>query len=144
MGRRDPLQQPGGRPAFHHWGWFLFSGGTAFLVDAVLTLALVHLAGIDRLVARLVAILVAMVVAWLLHRRLTFQVSASPTAREFLRFAAVAWSANAINYLVYLGILVVRPATATLVALVIATAVAAIFSYLGFRFGVFRDPPPVA
>ena len=130
--------------SFRHWGAFLFSGATAFLVDAIVTLGLIEFAGLDRLVARVVAILVAMVVAWLLHRRLSFRVDAPPSLNEFLRFAVVAWSANAINYLVYLGILIVWPATHTLVALVIATIIAAIFSYVGFRFGVFREPPPVA
>lgn len=137
------MQHSDSHRSFRHWGAFLFSGGTAFLVDAILTLALVE-AGIDRMVARLFAILIAMVVAWLLHRRLTFRVSAPPSLTEFLRFAAVAWTANALNYVTYLVILVLWPATATLAALVIATIIAAVFSYLGFRFGVFRQPPPVA
>ena len=138
------MQPSNGDRSFRHWGAFLLSGATAFLVDAVVTLGLIEFVGIDRLVARFAAILVAMVVAWLLHRRLTFRVSSSPTVREFLRFAAIAWSANAINFLVYLGILRVWPATLTIVALVIATIIAAVFSYVGFRFGVFREPPPVA
>ena len=97
-----------------------------------------------RVVLLVVAILVAMVVAWLLHRRLTFRVSAPPSLTEFLRFAGVAWTANAINYLVYAGILILWPATAIIVALIASTLIAAIFSYVGFRFGVFRQPPPVA
>jgi putative flippase GtrA len=132
------------RRSFRHWGGFLASGGTAAVVDAAITLALVHLAGFDPFTSRLIAILIAMVVAWLMHRRLTFAVAAAPSLKEFLRFAAVAWSANALNYLVFLGILLTWTATPTLAALAIATGVAAVFSYLGFRLGVFREPPPVA
>lgn len=138
------MQQSESQRSFRHWGGFLFSGGVAFLVDTIVTLGLVHLAGLDRFMARVVAILVAMVVAWLLHRRLTFRVSAPPSLTEFLRFAGVAWTANAINYLVYAGILILWPATVIIVALIASTLIAAIFSYVGFRFGVFRQPPPVA
>jgi putative flippase GtrA len=139
------LSEPHDRQTpFRHWGGFLVSGGTAAAVDAAITLALVHLAKLDPFSARLAAILVAMVVAWLMHRRLTFAVTTAPSFREFLRFAAVAWSANALNYAVYAGILLAWPGTPPLVAIVIATGIAAVFSYLGFRFGVFRQPPPVA
>jgi putative flippase GtrA len=130
--------------AFRHWGGFVVSGGTAGVVDAAITLALVHLANFDPFSARLLAILVAMVVAWFMHRTLTFRVPAPPSLNEFLRFAAVAWSANALNYAVYAGILLVWPGTPPLTAIVVASGIAAVFSYLGFRFGVFRQPPPVA
>jgi putative flippase GtrA len=132
------------RQPLRHWGGFILSGGTAFLVDAAITLALVDLAGLDRYWARLIAILFAMVVAWLMHRNLTFAVAKPPSLAEFVRFAAVAWMANAVNFVAYLAILLVWPATPTLVAIVIATAIATVFSYLGFRLGVFREPPPVA
>lgn len=130
--------------SFRHWGGFLVSGATAAAVDAAITVALVHVARLDPFSARLVAILIAMVVAWLMHRRLTFAVAAPPSLKEFLRFAAVAWSANALNYAIYAGILLVWPETLPLVALAIATGIAAVFSYVGFRFGVFPTPPPVA
>jgi len=91
--------------SFRHWGGFLFSGGTAALVDAGITTALTHWAGRDPFTARLLAIVVAMVVAWLLQRRVTFNVRSAPSWREFGRFAAVAWSANALNYAIYAVIL---------------------------------------
>jgi putative flippase GtrA len=128
--------------SFRHWGGFLVSGGTASLVDAGVTTSLIGLAGLDPFSARLVAILIAMVVAWQMHRRLTFAVAAPSSLREFLRFSTVAWSANALNYAVYVAILLAWPKTWPLAALVAGTAIAAVFSYLGFRFGVFRAPPP--
>jgi putative flippase GtrA len=130
--------------SLRHWGGFVFSGGTAFLIDAGITTALIHGAGVNPFAARLVAILIAMVAAWLMHRRITFNVAAPPSLTEFLRFAAVAWSANALNYVVYVAILLVRPATWPFAALVASTAIATVFSYLGFRLGVFRELPPPA
>jgi putative flippase GtrA len=122
-----------------HWGGFLLTGGSAFLVDAGLTWLLIRL-GLDPFSGRAIAIVAAMVFAWLMHRRVTFNVAAPPTPGEFVRFAAVAGSANALNYAIYALILLTRPETLPLVALVVSTAIAACVSYLGFRFGVFRRP----
>lgn len=123
-----------------HWGGFVLSGGTAFVVDTATTILLVHF-GLDRFVARLFGIAVAMVVAWLMHRRVTFAMDADASWAEFLRFAAVAASANALNFVVYSLLLLAFPGLVTLAAIVIATAVATVGSYLGFRLGVFREPP---
>lgn len=128
--------------SLRHWGGFVFSGGTAFLVDAVVTGALVHFVGLDRFTARIIGIAIAMVVAWLMHRRISFNVTTARSWNEFLRFATVALSANALNFAVYSLILLVFPRTYYLVALVIATAIATTFSYTGFRMGVFRRPQP--
>jgi putative flippase GtrA len=128
--------------SLRHWGGFVFSGGTAFLVDAGVTGALVHFVGLDRFTARIIGITIAMVVAWLMHRRISFNVTTARSWNEFLRFATVAMSANALNFAVYSLILLIFPATYYLVALVIATAIATAFSYTGFRLGVFRSPPP--
>ncbi len=132
------------RRSFRHWGGFVLSGGTAFLIDAGITTFLIHVARLDPFSARLIAISIAMVVAWLMHRTITFAVKAPPSLREFMKFAAVAWSANALNYAIYVVILLVWPATWPLAALVASTGVATVASYLGFRLGVFRKPPPPA
>jgi putative flippase GtrA len=133
---------PGGHGAelrsLRHWGGFLFSGGTAFLVDAGTTAIFVHFVGLDRFVARIIGIGVAMVAAWLLHRRVTFNVSAPRSLAEFLRFSAVALTANALNFAIYSLLLIAFPTIHYLIAIVIATGVATIFSYVGFRLGVFR------
>lgn len=138
------MSAPAAGRGFRHWGGFVLSGGTAFAVDAGITTALIHWAGLDPFTARLIGIVVAMVVAWLMHRRITFNVSAPPSWREFAKFAAVAWSANLLNYAIYAGILLLWPATLPFAALIASTAVATAFSYTGFRLGVFREPPPPA
>ena len=125
-----------------HWGGFLFSGSVAFLIDAGITTLLIRLARLDPFSARLIAILIAMVAAWLMHRRITFNVAYRPTVAEFLRFAAVASGANATNYLIYVAILLIWPATAPIVAILISGGIAAVLSYVGFRFGVFRRFAP--
>lgn len=124
--------------SIRHWGGFLFSGGSAFLVDLGINLGLIDLVGLNPFVSRLISIGCAMVFAWLMHRRVTFAVVAPPSLGEFARFAAVAGSANALNYAVYAAILLVWPATPPLIAQIVSTAIAMCASYLGFRFGVFR------
>jgi putative flippase GtrA len=142
-----------GRPldyrSFRHWGGFIFSGGSAFLVDAGITTGLIHLAGLGPFVSRLIGIGCAMVFAWLMHRRVTFAIDAPPHFGEFARFAVVSGSANALNYAIYAAILLVWPLTLPLAALVVSTGIATCASYLGFRFGVFRraekgPSPPTA
>ena len=124
--------------SFRHWGGFIFSGGSAFLVDAAINTGLIHLAGLSPFVSRLISIGCAMVFAWQMHRRVTFAVTAPPSLGEFARFATVAGSANALNYAIYVVILLAWPPTPPLLALVVSTAIATAASYLGFRFGVFR------
>jgi putative flippase GtrA len=129
----------GRRDLVRHGGGFLVSGLIAFSIDALVLWLLTRWAGLDAFSGRLVAIGLAMVAGWLSHRRLTFNVSVPPSFAEFGRYAAVAWTAAALNYAVYAAILLVRPGVSPLMALVAATVVAMSFSYLGMRFGVFRQ-----
>ena len=124
--------------ALKHWLGFLGSGTLAFVTDAAVLKFLVAFGGWDRLSARLASIACAMVTAWIAHRTFTFAVTAKPTLAEFGRFVRVAGTANAVNYLLYKGILYVRPPTDELVALVLATGVATVVSYLGLRFNAFK------
>lgn len=124
--------------SIRHWGGFVLSGGSAFLVDAGINTGLIHLAGLSPFISRLISIGCAMVFAWLMHRNVTFAVNSPPRLSEFARFATVAGSANALNYAIYAGILLIRPSTPPFAALVVSTGIATAASYLGFRFGVFK------
>ena len=126
------------RSGLGHWMGFLVSGGVAFLVDAGVLWLMVAAARINPFAGRLIAIACAMVVSWLMHRRITFDVAAAPSVREFFGFSAVGWSAAGLNYLVYAAILLVWPASLPLVAMTASSLLAAVYSYLGYRFGVFR------
>ena len=122
-----------------HWGGFLVSGLVALSVDAAVLEAGVRLVGLTPLQARIVAIALAMVAGWLCHRRLTFNVTAPPTLREFVRYAASASSAAILNYgLFALALWLVRDLS-PLAALVIASCGAMIFSYLSMKYAVFRN-----
>jgi putative flippase GtrA len=123
-----------------HVGGFVASGAMAFTTDAAILALLTKGLGTDPFLARLVAIAVAIIAGWLSHRRLTFAVSQRPSFGEFLSFAAVAWTSAAINYAVYAAVLLRRPETEPLVAMVVASLVAMIASYAGMRLGVFGKP----
>ena len=128
---------PDGQHPVRHGLGFVFSGALAFLTDAVVLTLLTH-AGLHPIVARLFAISIAMVVGWRAHRRFTFGLTTPPLFREFLRYAAVGWIAAAINYGVFVLIVLAWPATLPLYALVASSLVAMVFAYLGMRFAAFR------
>lgn len=134
-------------PPWRHYGGFLAGGVLAFLTDITVLHLLVDDVGISPFVARVFSIAVAMVVSWLMHRTFTFEAARPPSLKEFGNFAAVAWSAQAVNYLVYSGVLITFahwavgmspvPISDKTFAALCGSAVAMVFSYSGFRFGVF-------
>ena len=132
---RDPAA---GLSATRHFGGFAIGGGLAFAVDAGVLELGIRVLGLPPLVARPLAIATAMVAAWLVHRNLTFALTARPTIRELLRYMAAAWTTAAINYALFAAILVVWPSTLPFAALFAASVVATIFSYISMRYGVFR------
>lgn len=139
MTQRAPIDNgvPG---AARHWGGFLLGGILALVTDAGVLQLLTAGAGLDPLVARPLAISVAMVVSFLVNRTITFAMPGRPTLAELGQFAAVSWTAQAINYAVFAAILLAMPATHPVAALIAASLVSMIVSYVGFRFGVFRKP----
>lgn len=124
-----------------HTPGFVLSGCIALAVDAAVLTLLTRVFGLGPLLARLLAIACAMVAGWRAHRRLTFNVQQPPSFLEFLSYAAVAWFSAGVNYAVFAAILIARPETAPLAALVAASLVAMTVSYLGMRFGVFKTGP---
>lgn len=122
-----------------HWGGFLASGGLAFAVDAGVLALLTRGLSLDPYSARVVAIASAIVVGWLAHRRLTFAMPTPPSLGEFLHYAALQWTSIAVNFALYAGLIALLPRLDPLAALVLASVVAMVVSYLGMRFGVFRS-----
>lgn len=121
-----------------HYGGFLVAGGSAFLTDVAVFQALVAIAGLGLLVARFLSISTAMVVSFLINRRLTFRMPGPPRLAEFLRFVAVAWLSSGFNFVIFAAVMFARPQTAPTIAIVIATAISMITSYLGMRLAVFH------
>jgi putative flippase GtrA len=138
MVERGGTGMPGGQHPVRHGLAFLVSGGTAFIVDATVLKVLTLFLDIHPIAARLVAIALAMVAGWLMHRTYTFEVRLAPTFAEFVRYAGVAWSASAVNYSVFVLVVLAYPDIEPLVALVASSIVAMGFSYLGMRFAAFR------
>lgn len=133
--RFDQSMPPPGR----HWSGFLASGMIALSIDAVVLEAGIRLAHLHPLLARLIAISCAMVAGWLAHRTMTFALRSRPSVKEFVRYAAVAWTTAAINYGMFALILMLRPATQPFVALIFASILATVFAYVGMRYGAFRS-----
>jgi putative flippase GtrA len=123
-------------PLRHGLG-FLIGGATAFCVDAAALAVLTSLLGLHPIIARLAAISLAMIAAWLMHRTYTFAVKAPPSIAEFLRFAGVAWTAAAVNYGVFV-LIILASRMAPLAAMMVSSLAAMIVSYLGMRFAAFH------
>lgn len=131
---------PSGRARVRHLGGFVLAGVLALTTDLVVLRLLTDGAGLSPLVARPASIAVAMGMSWWVNRTVTFAVREPPTVREYLRFATVSWVSQAVNYAVFSVILIARPATGQELAVVAASLVSMLVSYLGFRYGVFgRD-----
>jgi len=121
-----------------HYGGFLLAGGTAFVTD-VGVFQLLHVGiALPPLIARPLSISVAMVVSWLINRSVTFAMPGPARLAEFLRFAALAWVAAALNYAVFAVVLWVWPAIWPPVAIFIASLAAMVLAYLSMRFAVFK------
>jgi putative flippase GtrA len=119
---------------------FAMVGGTGFVVDAAVLLLLLRGGWADPFTARLVAIFVAMSVTWALNRTVTFGPSGRHPAAEGLRYGSVGLAASGVNYAVYALALILVPTLSPLAALVVGSAAAMVFSYLGFARLVFRRP----
>ncbi|MDX2205050.1 MAG: GtrA family protein [Hyphomicrobiaceae bacterium] len=126
---------------FRHGAGFVISGTVAFCVDAITLQLLTSLLDLDPIVARLGSISVAMVAGWLSHRRLTFALDTPPSVAEFLRYAGVAWFSAAVNYAVFVALMLMwGEDLLPVVAIAFASVVAMCVSYLGMRFAAFRIP----
>jgi putative flippase GtrA len=138
MADRGTQWAPAGQHPLRHGAAFLLAGGTAFAVDAAVLALLTAVFGVHPIPARVVGIALAMVAGWLMHRTFTFAVPTPPSLPEFLRYASVAWAAAAVNYAVFVLILVARSGTHPLVALLLSSIVAMVFAYVGMRFAAFH------
>jgi putative flippase GtrA len=140
MADRGIQWTPASQHPLRHGAAFLVSGGVAFAVDATVLQTLTALFLVHPMIARVVAIALAMVAGWLMHRTFTFAVTTPPSLPEFLRYAGVAWAASAVNYAVFVVILLARSTTHPLIALVLSSVVAMVLAYVGMRFAAFHGP----
>jgi putative flippase GtrA len=133
---------PGNQHPLRHGLAFLVCGFISFCVDAAVLKLLTVLLGLHPFIARIAAIMVAMTSGWLSHRTFTFALTTPPTVAEFLRYVAVGWFVSAINYGLFVIILLVRASTEPLVALLASSVVAMFFAYFGMRVAAFKIDDP--
>ena len=124
------------RPEIARFGRFALVGGAGFFIDTGLLTAL-HGAGLDPFSARAVSISAAALSTWRLNRMLTFGASSASQATEAVRYAGVAAAAAALNYALYAVALLLAPGLPPVGAVIVATAMAMTFSYLGYSRYVF-------
>jgi putative flippase GtrA len=122
---------------------FALVGGTGFLIDAGLLTVLHNLGGIDPFTARLISITASALTTWRLNRSLTFGVSGRSQTAEGLLYGLVASVTAALNYLIYVLILVAWRDLLPLAAAVAATLAAMLFSYAGYSRVVFAGAATV-
>lgn len=116
--------------------YFGVIGLSGFAIDSSVTLLLIG-AELSPLTARIPAILLAMTFTWLCNRRFTFAVEQKPRVAEAARYFTVAALAAMLNYLLYTGM--VLAAIPPFAAIVVATGMVTVFSYLSYKkfaFGI--------
>lgn len=113
---------------------FLLVGGSGFLIDVLLTHALIAIQ-LSPWVARVPAITGAMIFTWLANRRLTYRVKRERSLAEALRYACVALIGGIINYLFYLSL--IQSDFLPIVSIAVATAMQSILSFYAYHRFVF-------
>lgn len=122
--------------------FFALAGGTGFLVDAGMLLLLLHFTPLDPFSARLIAIAAAMVSTWLINRNFTFEKGARSVAAEGLRYGSVGVSSALLNYAIYAAALVLIADLRPIFAVVLASAIATAWSYVGYNYFVYGQKKP--
>lgn len=108
-------------------------GLLGFAIDTGLTLGLERGAAWPAFAARPPAIVSAMLATWWLNRDFSFRVAAPLSSLG--RYAMVVAVAALLNYLLFLT--GVGHGMGTVAAIVVATAVSMVFSFLGYRYFAF-------
>lgn len=117
--------------------FFAIAGGTGFVVDvAVLHIALTF-TPIGPYFGRALAIAAAMACTWYINHRFTFDASGHSLAAEGARYYSVGVTSAGINYLCYSALLLLLNDFSPYLALVLGSASATVFSYMGYSKFVF-------
>ncbi|MEW7007185.1 MULTISPECIES: GtrA family protein [unclassified Lentilitoribacter] len=120
--------------------FFGIAGSIGFIVDAGVLILLLHFTPLDPFSARIFAIAAAMFCTWMINRNFTFQKGGRSVAKEGMRYGSVGITSALINYTVYSGLLIQFSELRPVFAVVIASAVATIWSYVGYSKFVFAAP----
>ncbi len=108
---------------------FLVVGGLAFVLDAGLVFALVHL-GLDVYLSRALSLIVVVLFTFVLNRQATFAATGWPSVQEVAAYVAASLIGLLINYLVFVGATWVK--SPLLLAMAAGTIVASTFNFLAY------------
>jgi putative flippase GtrA len=115
---------------------FLSVGALGLTADTAVFTALYAIKW-ERAVARAVSLGVATCLTWALNRHVTFTRTGRRPAGELGRYALVALVAQGLNYSLFLWLGVVFPRAYPALLILVCSAAAAGFSYLGQRLFAF-------
>lgn len=104
-------------------------GGLAFVLDAGLVFALVHL-GLDVYLSRALSLIVVVLFTFFLNRQATFAATGWPSLQEVAAYVAASLIGLVINYLVFVGAIWVK--LPLLLAMAAGTIVASTFNFLAY------------
>ena len=119
---------------------FLIAGGAGFIVDvSVLYLVLDH-TPFGPYVGRALAIAAALTCTWIINRRFTFDASGRTLKSEGARYGSVGLVSTLINFGVFSALITFAPGISPYLALIVSSASATVFAYLGYSHFVFGKP----
>ncbi|MBF0484380.1 MAG: GtrA family protein [Candidatus Omnitrophica bacterium] len=115
--------------------WFLLAGPFVVATDFIVYYFLIHF--FSFIVSKGVSFICASIVGYLINKYWTFKYN-HPSVAEVSRYFLVNFLALGVNVLTNHIVLNLRPG-AVFIALVIATVITSIFSFVSFKFWVFRN-----
>ena len=108
---------------------FVLVGGLAFVLDAGLVFALVHL-GLDVYLSRALSLIVVVLFTFVLNRQATFAAKGWPSVQEVAAYVAASLIGLLISYVVFVGATWVK--LPLLLAMAAGTIVASTFNFLAY------------
>lgn len=136
-GREPTLSEPARRLVGQTLPRFFAVGALGFSVDALVFAAFAG-AGASDWSARALSLAAATLLTWRLNRRFTFRPSGRRADAEAVRYGAVAFCAQGLNYGLFLLLRAAMPALSPLFALAVSAGSAAGFSFAGQSLLTFR------
>ncbi len=122
--------------------FFLIAGAVGFMIDAGGVFILTHLADWHPIPARLPSFLIALTVTFFLNRYLTFKASDVSFKRGAIKYISANAVSQSINFGIYSVLILVSKFfyNVPILALVVGSGVAMVFSFTLAKFWVFKIP----
>ena len=116
---------------------FVVVGGLAFVLDAALVFAMVHL-GLDKYLSRALSLFLVVLFTYVLNLQSTFAAEGWPSVQEVTAYIAASLIGLLINYVVFVGASWLK--LPLLLAMAAGTLVASTFNFLAYG-KIFKSKP---